>query len=191
MKSARTWLAFLWVLSVAIANPTLCRASSGYLEVQLDRGSGILKAPQPDYSATRVGVAIGRDLKPWLKRKLGWNPDGEWSVRLEPYAALIDSPDSNFELGCAAGLRIAMPLGDVAPYVHASTGPFYTSQRTLEQSTHFNFASYGGIGVEVKLDDESGLTLERYVRHFSNASLKDPNDGVDTRGWLLGYVTYL
>lgn len=154
-------------------------------------GEGGLLPPQGDYRDWKVAVAFGQDLNGPFADKLNWSPPGEWSFRWMPFASYVSSPDDNLEIGCMASVKIGFPLNRRwMPYVAGGTGPMYTSQGTQEQSTKLNFVSYGALGVQYQIDARQAIAFEAWRRHFSNASLKDPNDGVDTSEWYLSYTLF-
>jgi hypothetical protein len=179
-------------LITALACPFTVQASSDYVTVLTGIGQGNLEAPQLDYRIQHIVVAYGRDIKPYIQRRLHLNPPGKWDFRWEPFFTNITSPGRNVEAGCMASLRIGIPVSDAhwLPYIVGGTGPMYTSQHTREQSTQWNFVSYGALGVEYRMDEHSAVCAEVWTRHYSNASIKDPNDGIDTRDWLIGYTLY-
>jgi opacity protein-like surface antigen len=159
--------------------------------VQVGDGKGLLEPPQGEYKTLHCAVAFGQSLNATLADKLNWDAPGEWSFRIMPWASYVSSPDSNAEVGCMASLKIGFPVGDrLLPYIAGGTGPMYTTQGTQEQSTRFNFASYGALGLQYRLDESSALSVEVWKRHFSNGSVKDPNDGVDTTAWTLAYTLF-
>lgn len=178
-----------WIALALLSTPAC--ASSDYVEVLVGGGEGGLLPPQGDYRDWKVAVAFGEDLEAVFEDKLNLDVPGEWSFRWMPFASYVSSPEENFEVGVMASLKLGIPLDDRwKPYIAAGTGPMYTSQDTREQATRFNFVSYGALGVEYKLDARQSIALEGWRRHFSNASLVDPNDGVDTSEWYLTYTLF-
>ena len=94
-------------------------------------------------------------------------------------------------MSCALGLKVSLPVGRrLRPYAFGGTGPLYTAVDTLEQSTRFNFGSYAGYGLEYRIDACRGVSVYKLIRHFSNAGIKDPNDGVDTDSWGVSLILY-
>jgi lipid A 3-O-deacylase len=73
------------------------------------------------------------------------------------------------------------------PYVEASTGPHLMSElydnNGRRFSTAFEFRSHLGLGYVFA----NGLDLSLNVSHFSNASIKKPNNGQNFAGLKLGY----
>lgn len=87
--------------------------------------------------------------------------------------------------GAGLGFRIARRAETFRPYFEAGIGGTYFSQTTLgprRLSTRFQFTEWVGVGLE--LGDH--VTLGWRYSHFSNGSIKRPNDGVDMQQIMLG-----
>lgn len=68
----------------------------------------------------------------------------------------------------------------VMPYLEAGIGIGFLSKKTIngrDLSTHFQFEDRIGIGVKIGKQNRHDLSF-RYM-HYSNASIKQPNDGID------------
>ena len=68
----------------------------------------------------------------------------------------------------------------VLPYLEAGIGISYLSGKTIngrDLSTRFQFEDRVGIGVRIGKENRHNLNL-RYV-HYSNAGIKQPNEGID------------
>jgi predicted porin len=50
---------------------------------------------------------------------------------------------------------------------------------TREQSTQFNFASTGALGMHYFFKENTALTIEGRYRHVSNAGIDHPNSGIN------------
>lgn len=169
-------------------SPQLALAAADYVEVLSGYSSAPLNAPQPDYVTVPLRIAFTHDAEPTLRDLFGSVPDGCWEFQVEPFVDTVLEPNSNVEIGCALGIKYTLETdGDLRPYVKLSTGPMYTSQPTLEQSTKFNFGSQGALGVQIDITGDSSLLLEARLRHFSNASIETPNSGVDSNYLLAGW----
>jgi hypothetical protein len=185
MKSMLCLLLSLMVLTLP------ARAGQDYVEVLVGGGEGGLLPPQGDYRDWKIVLALGQNINELALDKLNTRLPGEWSFRLMPFVSYVSSPSDNLELGCMASVKIAIPLArGLTPYLAAGTGPMYTTQNTREQATRFNFVSYGAVGVQYLIDEQHALGFETWRRHFSNASIKDPNDGVDTSEWYLSFTIF-
>jgi hypothetical protein len=174
---------------VALVAPRGACASADYVEVLSGYSHAPLMAPQTeDYVTVPLRVAFTHDAEPALRRIFGSVAEGSWEFQIEPFVDQVLQPRSNLEVGCALGLKYTFDTGgDLRPYLKLSTGPMYTSQPTVEQSTKFNFGSQGTMGLQVDLSEDSALLLEVRLRHFSNASIDTPNSGVDSNYLLAGW----
>ncbi|NIN01179.1 MAG: acyloxyacyl hydrolase [candidate division Zixibacteria bacterium] len=68
----------------------------------------------------------------------------------------------------------------ILPYLEAGIGIGYLSKKTIngrDLSTRFQFEDRIGIGVKIGKEKRHDLSF-RYM-HYSNASIKQPNDGID------------
>lgn len=114
---------------------------------------------------------------------------GMWrnfEFQLEPFLSYVTSPDDNAEIGCVFFIKYTLPLNfPVKPYVRGGSGVILLTQETEEQSTLFNFASQMGYGLSCEIKDID-VFVEYRNRHVSNASIKQPNDGLDSYIWLVG-----
>jgi hypothetical protein len=78
-------------------------------------------------------------------------------------------------------LRLSSTLASKTVFFHVrALGPSYLTTTTFgerEQAMHFAFQAQVGGGIY--LDHEKKYQLRLQYRHFSNANLKQPNDGID------------
>jgi hypothetical protein len=156
---------------------------TGFAQAKL-RGKG-------SYSAIPLMVDFDFNLKP-LTQKIGFNPPGLLQFILEPFINPVYQPDSNVEIGNSFLLKIGfLPENfKFQPYFKGGIGMVYITQHTREQSTQFNFVEYAGGGVHYFFNKNTALTLEGRYRHLSNASIREPNKGIDSYFALIG-LSYL
>lgn len=146
---------------------------------------------QDDLQAVALGVRFGFDLKPFTKKMFNFEPKGLLQIVYEPFLNTITSPRANIELGLPFFLKYAYPLTEkLYPFVEVGTGPYYMTLSTYEQSTQFNFISQGGVGLSYFIKDDLSLNIEYRRRHVSNASIKEPNGGIDADVYLVGLSWY-
>lgn len=105
---------------------------------------------------------------------------------VEPYIGGIISPDTNFETGFGLLLKYGYKIGKFVPFLQTGVGFQYSTQHVREQSTQWNFQVQGGAGIHYFFKENKAINLEYRARHFSNASIKSPNTGVDLESILLG-----
>jgi len=158
------------------------------IEVLVGTGEGTLDNPQPNINDSHLVVAFCYDLKPFLDRKLGWRPGGEWQYRIEPFVSIVNRPKSRTEAGAMFAIKASWKAGPVSVYAKGGTGTMYTSLDTLEQATRLNFVHYAAIGLSCRVSKDASVSVERWVRHYSNARIATPNSGIDTSDWLVGYT---
>ncbi len=152
-------------------------------------GEGSLKTNK-DMDIVSVGMRFGFDLIPFTE-KFGLRPPGMLEIIYEPYIGAITKPESNVELALPTFFRYAFPLTEkLYPYVEVGTGPYYYTLHTYEQSTQFNFVSAGGAGLIYFLRDDLAVNAGYRRRHVSNASIKEPNGGIEADVYTLGVSWY-
>ena len=157
-------------------------------------------AEKDDYEFVPLIVRLGYDLD---ERGLGF-PDivasaaklfGKDDLRIpgytefmfEPFAGAVFSPDRNMEAGLLVAIKYAYPVtARFHLYTFGGGGVIYLTQHTREQSTQWNFTPQVGTGFSFLIKDSLYLNFEYRYRHFSNAGLKEPNDGVNVRMFLAG-----
>ena len=86
------------------------------------------------------------------------------------------------EVGVVPGLVLGLRVGRLWPYVEFGSGLVYSDfegELTGFQSPGLNFRSHLGFGAKVGLWDGASLDLGFRYSHVSNASLRDPNNGLD------------
>ena len=74
-----------------------------------------------------------------------------------------------------------------APARPAGTGVMYTGLGGYELSGPFEFASFGGAGIELFLTDQLAMSFSWRIRHISNAGIEQPNPGLNTQFVMLGF----
>jgi lipid A 3-O-deacylase len=66
-------------------------------------------------------------------------------------------------------------------------GPSVTDVRGPDLSTTFEFNLQAGVGLHYFWRDNATITVECRYLHLSNSGLKEPNQGVNTVGFLVGF----
>lgn len=120
--------------------------------------------------------------------RIGFNPASLAQFQIEPFLNCAIQPQTNLEGGLAFCLKFGFLPDDFRfqPYLKIGWGMIYLGQHTLEQGTQFNFISFLGSGLHYFFNKNNALTFEYRFRHLSNASIKQPNRGVETQFLLLG-----
>ncbi|MCM8772671.1 MAG: acyloxyacyl hydrolase [Candidatus Omnitrophica bacterium] len=105
--------------------------------------------------------------------------------QIEPFISYVESPSDNFEIGLSFFTLYKFSSGNIQPYIKVGTGIIYLSTDFVEQSTHFNFVSSACFGIKFGLKRISFYTEGR-IRHVSNAGIKEPNEGINSKIFLIG-----
>ena len=124
---------------------------------------------------------FGFNLKGFLN-KFSLSPKSLIQFQIEPFIGPIYSPHDNLEMGNTFWLKFGL-LPDTSkfqPYVKAGAGFDYMTMHSHEQSTQFNFIEQGAIGMHYFFSKNNAFTLEGRMRHLSNASIDEPNHGINT-----------
>ena len=138
------------------------------------------------FNLDSIGFGFCDLLRP-VARKLDIKLKGFTEIILEPYANAVVSPDSNVEAGCTILLKYSYPLTQkIYPYALGGGGAAYISQHTREESTQWGFTPQLGAGFSYFFRKDTALNVEYRYRHFSNADLKKPNDGINVNLFLIG-----
>lgn len=99
-----------------------------------------------------------------------WAPDGAYLVGLMPL----------IRYNVATGTRWM-------PFVEGGAGVSLTDIGLPDLSTHFQFLEELGLGVHWFVRDNLSVTLQGHYMHVSNASIRQPNDGLDILKAQLGF----
>ena len=122
-----------------------------------------------------------------VARKLNIRLKGFTEFLLESYVNAVVSPNGNVEAGAAIFLKYSYPLTEkIYPYAVGGGGMAYISQHTREQSTQWGFTPQIGAGISYFFRKDTALNVEYRYRHFSNANIKKPNDGINVNMFLVG-----
>jgi hypothetical protein len=73
-----------------------------------------------------------------------------------------------------------------SPYWEVEGGLLYTSLKTEEQATQYNFIFQTGVGTYILLNDDLKLDIGYRFRHYSNSAIELPNIGVNHHILLVG-----
>ncbi len=163
----------------ALPSPSSITVASGFME------EDNLKNRGDSYQITPLFIALGYEIRPQAEQLEA----GILEFQIEFFANPVIAPDNNVEFGVSFMFMMGFPVTErFIPYFKIGTGPGYTTQHTKEQATQWNFFSTGALGLRWVLDDKKSINLEFRVRHFSNAGIQKPNDGIDTEGYVLGFT---
>jgi opacity protein-like surface antigen len=95
------------------------------------------------------------------------------------------------EAGLVIAIKYEWPLTQrFHPYIWDGGGVMYFTQHLHEESTQYAFSPQGGAGFSFFLDKHTAISVEYSYRHFSNANLKLPNDGMNQGFVNMGLTWY-
>jgi hypothetical protein len=101
----------------------------------------------------------------------------------------IDKEQENFELGVQCFLQPTFRLSEhLKAYFIAGIGPHYFSANTISQARGFIFADVMGLGLSVKPNSKNTIFANFRIRHLSNANTRQPNLGINTYNFHIGYI---
>jgi len=123
--------------------------------------------------------------KAWFNKD--FHPKGYTEFVIEPFASYVPSPDTNAEFGLVLLSKFAYPVTPkIHPYIFGGGGVMYITQHLHNQATQYNFTPQIGGGLSYLIKDDFAINCEYRWRHFSNAHIKEPNDGVNVNLILVG-----
>jgi len=147
-------------------------------------------AYEHDHRGMSLLLSLGFDARPTFS-KIGIKTKGGLDFLIEPFFNTIFRPKKNVEVGSNFLVEYAFPLTDwFQPYVKGGLGIIYMTQHIEEQGTQYNFLPQGAVGFHWRFKDNLALSCEYRHRHLSNASIKDPNKGIDAKMYLAGLTFF-
>lgn len=137
-----------------------------------------LSAGWGDDQTHMVRLGLARDWQQAWFTDGDWQLGGYWLAEVGYWNSDKGGPnDDLWEVGLTPVLRLAPKSGDVRPYVEAGIGGHVLSDTRIgprNLSTAWQFGSHLGAGVRC-----GTFALGYRFQHLSNASIKQPNDGID------------
>ena len=137
-----------------------------------------------------LGLRYGRVLAAWDSLSL------EYTLDVFPVALVFEPDDARRGSSTIYGAGLS-PLGfklnfgqqsRIKPFVALSFGFLYFEKETpVRNSTHFNFATEIGLGVQFFVAPRHAVTLGYKLHHISNAGIGDRNPGLDSHLFYAGY----
>ncbi|MBF0387195.1 MAG: acyloxyacyl hydrolase [Candidatus Omnitrophica bacterium] len=157
-------------------------------------GYGSTKVTDKDRYVTiptylRLGIdcdKFGLGFSDWIERGArdffhkDFRPRGTTEFLIEPFVSYVPSPNQNMEGGFIIAFKYEWPLTEkFHPYIWNGGGVMYITQHLREEALQVNFTPQIGGGFHYFIEKNKALNFEYRYRHFSNANLKLPNDGVN------------
>lgn len=112
---------------------------------------------------------------------------GALELLFEPIAMFQFEPEKRYAVGLSALFRYNFWTGSkVTPFFDAGAGILQTDFGLPEQGSNFNFQPQVGVGLHLLLQSGTALTFQYRFHHISNASIADPNLGINSSLFLIG-----
>ncbi|HZQ45577.1 MAG TPA: acyloxyacyl hydrolase [Verrucomicrobiae bacterium] len=113
---------------------------------------------------------------------------GNWEALVEGFGGAQYHPRTKYVAGITTIIRYNFATGTRwIPFISAGVGPSVTDIGSPDLSTTFEFNLQAGVGLHYFLRDNAAITAEARYLHFSNAGLGQPNEGVNTISYLVGF----
>ena len=151
-------------------------------------------------TAEALRLAVQWNLSSTPLKRSGWilgthvtGSFNQWSSKLDPELASTYGAQKIVALAVLPGFRLALPKKDYDFYVDFGIGIGLLSDRALkknsnspvDKSTDFNFEIAQAIGL--KFGPQKAYSLSWQYLHYSNAGIKEPNEGLDFQVLNLGF----
>jgi len=182
----------LAVLAVAIIIPGTTRAADfdiadcrHDLGLRLAYGASVTSPSVHLYSLMpRWGIILINPHSSTLPGKLGI------SFELEGIFSIAEACDTGWELGITPLLKFTLPVtGFLHPFLEGGVG-IITQQFNSPRVPHsFNFTPQVGVGCDIAVASRWAVTVAYRFRHSSNASIVEPNPGLNMNIFQAG-LTY-
>jgi len=187
VKIKKIFLFFIFSIFILNAYPLdSVDLLSGYFGV----GKKDLEETEATYEGVPLFLSLNYNITPFFE-KIGIKQRGKFYFLIEPFINTVIEPNSNIETGVDFLFKYSYPIIDYFNiYIKGGTGASFMSLHTKEQSTQYNFVSQAGLGFSFNITKNILFNLEYRYRHLSNASIKHPNNGINS-DFILGGFTFL
>lgn len=157
-------------------------------ETGLTVGFGTGDIKEGKYEPLLLTLHIGYDLgELWPALK---SHKGRLSAFAEPQFNPVLHP-SEYEAGIGFGFMYMYPLpGNFSVFIMGSIGPHYISVDTDDLARGFTFSDTLGAGFQYFISENSGISAGYRLRHMSNCGLREPNSGINTDFFTLGFTHF-
>jgi len=116
---------------------------------------------------------------------------GNWEVLEELFAGGQSYPKSSYVAGEATMLRYNFATGTRwVPFFDAGIGVLATDIGNPDLGTVFEFNGQIGPGINFFWRKNSAVSLQYRFTHYSNAGIKEPNQGVNEHMFYVGVAWY-
>jgi hypothetical protein len=112
------------------------------------------------------------------------------SFEVEGIISIAEAQDTGWELGVTPLLKFTLPVtGSLHPFLEGGVGIITQQFRSPNVPHSFNFTPQVGAGLDIAVAPRWGITVAYRFRHSSNASLVEPNPGLNVNFFQAG-ITY-
>ena len=171
------------LITTTLISATISLASAADLSSYVDGVTASYGKSHHGIKIYRIGLRKDFDSK-WGKSSVGYF-SGYYELSLNYWKGKTNHNKTNYGVALSPVFGYYFDLGEIKPYVEAGIGVSLFKNKWIDNrnmSTNFLFEDRIGAGVRVNNFDFSF----RYM-HYSNASIKAPNNGIDI---FIGSVAY-
>jgi hypothetical protein len=112
---------------------------------------------------------------------------GNWELLLEGSVSYLFHNQRKYGLGANGLIRYNFLSGKrLVPFLQAGFGVWHSNLDMHNFPNDFNFCSQGGGGLQYFIKKDMAIQWEYRLQHFSNASLKDNNAGLNLSNFWIG-----
>lgn len=167
--------------------PAWAQSTVGASEIGFITGIGTGSSSAGRYHPILLTLHLASDVRRYIPTLS--IPRGTMFLLCEPQINPAFAPEGDIEVGVGFGLQYNYHLTDrFSPFIMGTVGPHYITLQDRHQENGFVFASTIGVGIATNLDKRSLLSLGYRYRHLSNGGMNEPNHGINTHFFTLGYV---
>lgn len=116
---------------------------------------------------------------------------GNWEALLEGNFHYLFKGRHQYGIGIAGLVRYNFLSGSRwVPFAEAGIGMWHSNVDMGSFPNDYNFSPQAGVGIQYFLQKSMSIKAEYRVQHFSNASLKESNPGLNFQNFLFGVSYY-
>jgi lipid A 3-O-deacylase len=113
---------------------------------------------------------------------------GNWELLGEAFGGAQYRPRTAYVAGATVVIRYNFATGTrFVPFIDGGAGPTITDIGRPDLGSLFNFNLQAGGGVRYFFQDNAAIIAQYRYLHMSNAGIREPNPGVNTSMFFLGF----
>lgn len=189
IRAKHTFLFLFQMIIFWMFSPVQTVSAQEYAEKFKTSGGSIGFAPARNhvhYDVLLLAADFSRSFKkPQKKSFLTWY----WQPQLNLVKAANTPKNSlDYEFGINLGLRNYIKVSDnIYVYDMICSGPHFISATVYRQARGFIFSDNLALGSLIRIDKKYFLRLQAGLRHISNGGFKEPNKGIDSFLFMVGF----